>query len=68
MLLDIFCSDIVRFIFDWNPASNEQAQPPVLICNVGYVVYAVIVMLLGFRGVCLDNNAIEFISLVLGRK
>lgn len=57
LVLDVFRSDIMRFIFHWNPSSNERIPCRVIAYNVAYLLYALLVLRLGIRSVFLDNNS-----------
>jgi hypothetical protein len=57
LVLDVFRSDIMRFIFHWDPGSNQRIPCRVIAYNVAYLVYALLVLRLGIRSVFLDDSS-----------
>jgi hypothetical protein len=57
LVLDVFRSDIMRFIFHWDPGSNQRIPCRVIAYNVAYLLYALLVLRLGIRSVFLDDNS-----------
>jgi len=51
LVLDVFRSDIMRFVFNWDARSNMRIPPRVILYNVAYLIYAVLVLRLGIRSV-----------------
>ena len=51
LVLDVFRSDIMRFVFNWDARSNLRIPPRVILYNVAYLIYAVLVLRLGIRSV-----------------
>jgi hypothetical protein len=56
LVLDVFRSDIMRFIFHWDPTSNERIPCRVIAYNMAYLLYALLVLRLGIRSVFLEND------------
>ena len=78
LVLDVFRTDIMRFVFDWDSSSNQRIPSRVIIYNVTYLLYALLVLRLGVRSVfasgdteCRDtapelyNASAAFVSLSL---
>lgn len=51
LILDVFRTDIMRFVFNWDARSNQRIPPRVIIYNVAYLIYALMVLRLGVRSV-----------------
>jgi hypothetical protein len=56
LVLDVFRSDIMRFIFRWDPTSNERIPCRIIAYNIAYLLYALLVLRLGIRSVFLEND------------
>jgi hypothetical protein len=56
LVLDVFRSDIMRFVFHWDPGSNERIPFRVIAYNIAYLLYALMVLRLGLRSL-LDEDA-----------
>jgi hypothetical protein len=56
LVLDVFRSDIMRFIFHWDPSSNQRIPCRVIAYNVAYLLYALLVLRLGIRSVFIDDT------------
>jgi hypothetical protein len=56
LVLDVFRSDIMRFVFQWEANSNERIPFRVMAYNVAYLIYALLVIRLGIRSVFLTDD------------
>jgi hypothetical protein len=77
LVLDVFRSDIMRALFNWDPSSTQRVPCRVIAYNMAYLLFAVLVLRLGFRSVFIEdstcqktapelfNTAIAFVSLSL---
>ncbi|KAL7576391.1 hypothetical protein ACA910_018198 [Epithemia clementina (nom. ined.)] len=64
LVLDVFRSDIMRFVFHWDANSNQRIPARVIAYNITYLIYALLVLRLGVRSVFMeettcDNTAAE---------
>jgi len=79
LILDLFRSDIMLYVFRWDSRAHRSYPPRVLVYNLCYIVYAIMVLRLGMQSVffspdstCprtapeLYQTAAVFISLSLG--
>ena len=57
LVLDVFRSDIMRFVFHWDSSSNQPIPTRVIIYNVTYLLYALLVLRLGVRSVFTNGDA-----------
>ena len=57
LVLDVFRTDIMRFVFDWDSSSNERIPLRVIIYNVSYLIFASLVLRLGTRSVFAESDA-----------
>jgi Ring finger domain len=51
LVLDVFRTDIMRFVFRWDSQSTERIPARVIVYNVAYLIYALLVMRMGIRSV-----------------
>jgi hypothetical protein len=58
LLLDVFRSDIMRSLFNWSPSSGSTQRVPcrVIMYNVGYLIFAGLVLRLGLLSVFIFDN------------
>ena len=59
LVLDVFRSDIMRFVFNWDANSNQRIPIRVVAYNITYLVYALLVLRLGVRSVLIDSNTCQ---------
>jgi hypothetical protein len=57
LILDVFRTDIMRFVFRWNTHSNEHIPVRVVAYNIAYLVYALLVLRLGIQSVFMAENS-----------
>lgn len=55
LILDVFRTDIMRFAFHWDARSNQQIPSRVIMYNICYLIYAMMVLRLGIRSVFTDE-------------
>lgn len=77
LVLDIFRSDILRYVFRWDSRSNERVPGRVALYNIAYLIYALLVLRKGIiyaflndeRQICrstaagLFNASLAYVSL-----
>lgn len=57
LVLDVFRSDIMRFVFSWDSSSNQRIPVRVIAYNVTYLLYAFMVLRLGILSVFTDGDS-----------
>lgn len=57
LVLDVFRTDIMRFVFNWDSSSNQRIPTRVIVYNVTYLLYATLVLRLGIQSVFADNDS-----------
>ena len=57
LVLDVFRTDIMRFVFNWDSSSNQRIPSRVIVYNVTYLLYALLVLRLGVRSVFASGDA-----------
>ena len=57
LVLDVFRTDIMRFVFSWDSSSNQRIPARVIAYNVTYLLYAMLVLRLGIQSVYINNDA-----------
>lgn len=56
LVLDVFRTDIMRYVFNWDSGSNQRIPLRVILYNMAYLLYALLVLRLGISSVFLDND------------
>ena len=56
-ILDIFRTDIMRICFRWDTTSNERIPARVIVYNIAYLTYALLVLRLGIRSVFFEDDS-----------
>jgi Ring finger domain len=56
LVLDVFRSDIMRFVFRWDARSNERVPGRVVFYNIAYLIYALLVLRHGIKHVYYANE------------
>lgn len=56
LVLDVFRTDIMRFVFSWDSSSNQRIPSRVIVYNVAYLLYALLVLRLGIRSVYTEGD------------
>jgi len=51
LILDVFRTDIIRFVLRWDANSRQRMPLRVIVYNIAYLVYAVMVLRMGARSV-----------------
>jgi hypothetical protein len=59
LILDVFRTDIMRFFFRWDASSNHRIPCRVVMYNVAYLIYALLVLRMGIRGVFSNDDTIS---------
>ena len=59
LVLDVFRSDIMRFVFHWDANSNQRIPIRVVAYNITYLIYALLVLRLGVRSVFMDRTTCD---------
>jgi hypothetical protein len=57
LILDVFRTDIMRFVFRWNTHSNERIPVRVIAYNIAYLIYALLVLRLGIQSVFMTDDS-----------
>ena len=57
LILDVFRTDIMRFVFRWDARSNGRIPGRVIAYNISYLLFAMLVLRLGIRSVFTDKAA-----------
>uniref|UniRef100_A0A7S3L0S7 RING-type domain-containing protein n=1 Tax=Amphora coffeiformis TaxID=265554 RepID=A0A7S3L0S7_9STRA len=57
LVLDVFRTDIMRFVFNWDSSSNQRIPTRVIVYNVTYLLYAMLVLRLGIQSVYVNSDA-----------
>lgn len=57
LIMDVFRSDIMRFLFRWDASTNQPVPCPVIAYNVGYLAYALLVLRMGIQSVFIDDES-----------
>eukprot|EP00522_Entomoneis_paludosa_P018258 CAMPEP_0172450520 /NCGR_PEP_ID=MMETSP1065-20121228/8822_1 /TAXON_ID=265537 /ORGANISM="Amphiprora paludosa, Strain CCMP125" /LENGTH=946 /DNA_ID=CAMNT_0013202309 /DNA_START=140 /DNA_END=2980 /DNA_ORIENTATION=+ len=56
LVMDVFRSDIMRLVFQWDANSNQRIPVRVIAYNITYLIYALLVLRLGIRSVFIESN------------
>jgi hypothetical protein len=56
LVLDVFRTDIMRVVFSWDGTSNQRIPVRVVVYNIAYLIYAVLVLRLGINSVFVDRD------------
>jgi hypothetical protein len=59
LVLDVFRSDIMRFVFSWDANSNQRIPCRVLAYNLAYLAYAMLVLRLGIICIFFQDGTCE---------
>jgi hypothetical protein len=51
LVMDVFRRDIMRFVFRWDARSNERIPGRVVLYNIAYLIYALLVLRKGIKSV-----------------
>jgi hypothetical protein len=57
LVLDVFRTDIMRFVFHWDSNSNQRIPCRVILYNIAYLTYALLVLRLGVLSVYVDETS-----------
>jgi hypothetical protein len=57
LILDVFRTDIMRFVFRWDTHSNSRIPVRVILYNIAYLIYAVLVLRLGVKSVFMSDDS-----------
>jgi len=58
LVLDVFRADIMKWMCRWRSDSRQRIPPRVILYNMGYLVYAMLVLRLGIRSVYRSGDSI----------
>lgn len=56
LILDVFRTDIMRFVFRWDANSRQRIPTLVIIYNIAYLIYAMLVLRMGINSVFTTRN------------
>mmetsp|Transcript_5501 Transcript_5501/g.12552 ORF Transcript_5501/g.12552 Transcript_5501/m.12552 type:complete len:1076 (+) Transcript_5501:178-3405(+) len=56
LVLDVFRADIMKWLCQWRTDSQRRVPPRIIMYNVGYLIYAMLVLRLGVRSVFISES------------
>jgi len=56
LILDVFRADIMKWLCRWQSDSQRRIPPRVIMYNLGYLIYAMVVLRLGVRSVFISES------------